>query len=102
MFFLVSAFLFLWQRVRTRKVLHLLGPYGKMSLTNYITQSIVGSFLYFGYGLSLFDNLCTTESFILGVAFFALQLSFCHWWLQSHKYGPFEYVWRKLTWLRMK
>ena len=47
---LVAGFVFLWQRVSVHGVLHGLVPYGKMSLTNYLTQSIIGSFVYFGYG----------------------------------------------------
>lgn len=96
---LVSSFVFLWQWQMPRKVLHGLVPYGKMSLTNYLTQSVVGSFIYFGYGLSLFDDLGTTASFAVGIFLFILQLGFCHWWLAHHKQGPFEGVWRKATWM---
>ena len=71
----------------------------EMSLTNYLTQSMVGSFIYFGYGLSLYDDLGTTASFAVGILLFILQLGFCHWWLAHHKQGPFEGVWRKATWM---
>lgn len=96
---LVACFVFLWQQVSGHKVLHGLVPYGKMSLTNYLTQSIIGSFVYFGYGLSLYDDLCTTASFGVGVLLFILQLGFCHWWLNRYKQGPFEGAWRKATWI---
>ena len=74
---LVACFVFLWQQVSTHKMLHGLVPYGKMSLTNYLTQSIIGSFIYFGYGLSLYNVLGTTASFGVGVLLFILQLGFC-------------------------
>lgn len=96
---LVACFVFLWQQVSAHKVLHGLVPYGKMSLTNYLTQSIVGSFVYFGYGLSLYDDLCTTASFGVGILLFILQLGFCHWWLKRYKHGPFEGAWRRATWI---
>lgn len=96
---LVGAFVLLWQWETPRKWLHVLVPYGKMSLTNYITQSMIGSFLYFGYGLSLYDDFCTTVSFSVGIFLFLLQLGFCHWWLKNHKHGPFEGAWRKATWI---
>ena len=95
---LVACFVFLWQQVSTHKVLHSLVPYGKMSLTNYLTQSIIGSFVYFGYGLSLYNVLGTTASFGVGVLLFVLQLGFCHWWLKRFKQGPFEGAWKKATW----
>lgn len=95
----VSLFTFLWQAVSVNKTLHMLVPYGKMSLTNYLTQSMLGSFIYFGYGLSLYNVLGTTASLGIGLILFMLQISFCHWWLRHHKQGPFEGVWRKATWI---
>lgn len=96
---LVSLFVACWQWGKAQRLLRGLVPYGKMSLTNYLTQSFVGSFLYFGYGLSLYDDLGTTASFALGILLFILQLSFCHWWLSRFKQGPFEALWRKATWV---
>ena len=94
---LVSGFVFLWQMVSAHKVLHGLVPYGKMSLTNYLTQSMIGSFIYFGYGLSLYRVLGTTASFGVGILLFVCQLAFCHWWLRHFKQGPFEWLWKKAT-----
>ena len=90
---------FLWQQATTHKILYGLVPYGKMSLTNYLSQSIIGSFIYFGYGLGLYKYLGVTASFGVGVLLFILQLGFCHWWLKNHKQGPFEGAWRKATWI---
>ena len=99
---LVAGFVFLWQSGATYKVLHGLVPYGKMSLTNYLTQSMIGTFIYFGYGLSLYNVLCTTASFGVGILLFIVQLGFCHWWLKKYKQGPFEGAWRKATWICSK
>lgn len=96
---LVAVFVLLWQQVSCHKVLGGLVPYGKMSLTNYLTQSIIGSFIYFGYGLGLYKHLGVAASFGVGILLFVLQLAFCHWWLKNHKQGPFEGAWRKATWI---
>ena len=96
---LVAGFVFFWQQVSGYKILGGLVPYGKMSLTNYLTQSIVGTFIYFGYGLGLYKYLGVTASFGVGILLFILQLGFCHWWLKNHKQGPFEGAWRKATWI---
>ena len=98
----VSLFVSLWQAEASRRWQCLLVPYGKMSLTNYLTQSLVGSFLYFGYGLALYDDLGTTCSFAVGIGLFFLQLGFCHWWLRHHQHGPFEALWRRATWIGTK
>ena len=96
---LVSLFIFGWQAVSVQKVLHWLCPYGKMSLTNYLVQSVVGSFVYFGYGLGLYNVASTTVSFGIGLIMFAAQLLFCHWWLRKYNHGPFEHLWRQGTWI---
>lgn len=84
------------------KLLTRLAPYGRMSLTNYITQSMVGSFIFYNWGLALYKELSITMSFLLGVLLFILQCLFAHWWMRRHNNGPFEYVWKKLTWIGAK
>lgn len=84
------------------KVLTRLSPYGRMSLTNYITQSMVGSFLFYNWGLGLHNKLGITQSFLVGIVLFLLQYSFAVWWMKSHKNGPLETVWKKLTWIGAK
>lgn len=96
---LVSSFVLLWQLVGGHKILGVLIPYGKMSLTNYLTQSMIGSFIYFGYGLAMYKHLGVAASFGVGILLFLLQLAFCHLWLRYHKQGPFEGAWRKATWI---
>lgn len=81
------------------KLLSKLEPYGKMSLTNYIMQSMVGSAIFYNWGLGMHNKLGITASFLLGIALFLLQLWFCHWWMKNHKQGPLEYIWKQLTWI---
>ena len=70
-----------------------------MSLTDYVTQSVIGSFLYFGYGLSLYETCGITASFCIGLVFLVLQVAFAHWWMRRYKRGPLETIWHRLTWL---
>lgn len=99
MFFLVSSFVLLY-RFGASSFLKVLLPYGKMSLTNYVMQSIIGSFLYFGYGLALYKTCGVTYSFIIGVVFLVLQIIFCRYWLKHYRKGPLETLWHKGTWIR--
>lgn len=94
----VSGFLLLYW-INNGKVQQLLVPYGKMSLTDYISQSLIGSFLYFGYGLGLHQYCSTTLSLLIGIVFFLLQLLFAHWWFRHFKRGPLETIWHRLTWI---
>ena len=81
------------------RIQRLLAPYGRMSLTDYITQSIIGTYLYYGYGLELRRCCCTTLGLLIGIVFFLLQLAFAHWWFRHFRRGPLETLWHRLTWL---
>jgi uncharacterized protein len=96
---LVSSFLLLYQKISVQRILFKLAPFGRMSLTNYLAQSILGSFIYYGYGLGLYKYTGATYCMLIGLGLFAIQLTFCHWWLKNHKQGPFEYLWSRATWI---
>ncbi len=96
---LVASFVLLYQNVHIQKLTANLRFYGRMSLSNYIGQSIAGAFIYFPFGMYMASRCGYTLSLLIGIVVFLLQVQFCKWWLQRHKQGPFEYVWHKLTWL---
>ena len=100
MLILVSGVIFAFYRTNLHDWLMKITPYGKMSLTNYITQSIIGSLLFYNWGLALHSQLGITASFLVGVALFIIQLAFCRWWMSRHAHGPLEYLWKRATWLK--
>jgi uncharacterized protein len=99
MWVLVAGIVWCWQLLKARKVFLFLAPAGRMSLTNYLMQSIWASVLYFGPGFGLYSKLTITASFGVGILLAAFQILFCHWWLRSHTHGPAEWLWRKATWI---
>lgn len=96
---LVSSFVLLYRKESFKKLTSGLRFYGKMSLTNYISQSILGAIIYFPFGLYLAPYCGYAISLLIGFVLFLLQVSFCKWWLKSHKQGPLEGLWHKLTWI---
>ena len=96
---LVASFVLLYQRKAFSKSVSDLRFYGKMSLTNYVSQSIIGAFIYFPFGLFLAPYCGYTISLLIGILIFLLQVKFCKWWLSRHKQGPLEGIWHKWTWL---
>ena len=100
MLILVSGVIFAFYKTNLHGGLMKITPYGKMSLTNYITQSIVGSMLYYNWGFALHTQFGITVSCLAGVAFFILQFAFCRWWMSHHSHGPMEYLWKRATWLK--
>lgn len=101
-FVLVSSFVLLYQKPSFQKRTNSLRFYGRMSLTNYITQSILGAIIYFPIGLYLAPYCGFTASVLIGIILLAAQVWFCKWWLKSHKQGPLESLWHKLTWIYSK
>ncbi len=99
---LVSSFLLLYQQSFFRKLTFNLKFYGKMSLTNYVSQSLLGALIFFPIGLYLAPYCGYTMSLLIGIGLVIIQIAFCRWWLNNHKYGPLEYIWHKLTWIRFK
>ena len=102
MLLLVSAVLMAYYRTNLQKRLRLIIPYGRMSLTCYITQSMAGSLLFYHWGFSLHDDLGITASFVTGILLFLLQFACCRWWMARHTHGPLEYLWKRATWLCVK
>ena len=95
----LSLFVLLYKTSFFRKMTKPFLFYGKMSLTNYVTQSIVGSLLYFPYAFNLAPKISVSESLLLGVVLFVLQITFCNWWIKKYKQGPLEKLWHRLTWI---
>lgn len=82
---------------RLSRVLGLLIPYGRMSMTNYVTQGMIGAALFYHWGLHLPLGIAASE--LVGIGIFLVQYAFCAWWVNHHKHGPFEYLWKKATWI---
>lgn len=99
---LVASFMLLYQKDKFRKAVSNLRFYGKMSLTNYISQSILGVIIYFPFGFYLAPYCGYTLSLIIGIILFLAQIQFCKWWLSKHKQGLLETIWHKWTWIGTK
>jgi len=96
---LVSGFVLLFQNRSFHRMLNVFSPMGRMSLSNYIMQSIMGSFVYYGIGLALYQYTGATYSLFIGIALAILQGYFSAWWLKRHIRGPLETIWHKATWI---
>jgi uncharacterized protein len=99
MVLLVSSFTLLFHTVKGNRLLKGFSPMGRMSLSNYILQSIVGSFIYYGFGLGLYKYTGATYAILIGVVLAILQSWFSSWWMKNHKQGPLETLWHKATWI---
>jgi uncharacterized protein len=101
MLFLVSSFVLLFDKL-SGGFLTIFSSYGKMSMSNYIMQSILGSIIYYGFGLGLYQYTGATYCLLIGLGLAIIQGYFSNWWMKSHKQGPLEGIWHKLTWINSK
>ena len=68
---------------------------GRMPLTNYLMQTLIGTSLFYGWGFALWGQVGPAAELLLApVIFFALQVPLSLWWLRRFDYGPIEYLWR--------
>lgn len=93
----VGGFILIYQWARGRTVLRVLAPFGRMSLSNYVVQGLIGVPLFYGFGLALFRWFGPFYSVLIGFAMLAGQIAFSHFWMKRFSYGPLEWLWRALT-----
>lgn len=101
MIILVSGFVLLWFHKENRgyRFQSFIIPYGRMSLTNYIFQSIMGVAVYYHWGLDMWNHIGATGSVGVALVIFGIQYAFSRYWLSTHRQGPLEYLWKRGTWL---
>lgn len=93
----VGTFMLAFQSSAGKKILSVLAPVGKMAFSNYILQSLVGTFVFLGIGFGMFGEVGPVYYSIFGVAVFILQIILSTIWLRFFNYGPLEWLWRSAT-----
>jgi uncharacterized protein len=78
----------------------LLAAGGQMALTNYLAQSFVFSAIFYGYGFGLFGRVGVVSAVAGGTAFYLVELVLSRWSLGRFRFGPFEWLWRSLSYAR--
>jgi uncharacterized protein len=90
----------LWQTDSWQNGLKFLSPVGRMALTNYLMQTIICVFIFYGYGFGLFGNVDAFEATVIGLAIYLFQIAISYIWLMNFRFGPVEWIWRQLTYRR--
>ena len=97
----ILLFTMWFKKAKGEKFLGKFAPYGRMALTNYVFQSIVFTFMLFGWGLGLIGELRQVYTFLIALVFIVLQMWLSKLWLNYFKYGPLEWLWRSLTFFKI-
>lgn len=85
-----------------KRVTAALANVGRMALTNYLGQTIIATAIFYGHGLGYFGEVSRVGQILIVFAIWAVQIPFSAWWLQRFRFGPFEWLWRSLSYLRMQ
>ena len=83
-----------------RRIVGMFGPVGRMALTNYVMQSITCIVLSRGFGLGLWWRIGASRAIGIAAVLLAVQIPLSALWLSRYRFGPVEWVWRRLTYAR--
>lgn len=77
-----------------------LAAVGRMALTNYLGQSIVGGLIFYGFGLGMYGRITGYQLYGVVLLIWAVEIAWSLWWLRHFRIGPFEWLWRSVTYKR--
>ncbi|MDI1451492.1 DUF418 domain-containing protein [Polyangium sp. 6x1] len=97
-----AAVVLLMQRPAWRRALLCLAPAGQMPLSTYLGQSLLSTFVYYGWGLGLAGRFPAWSAVPITLCIFTLQVIFARAWLSRFRFGPMEWVWRSMTYGRLQ
>ena len=77
-----------------------LAAVGRMAFTNYLSQTVIASILFYGWGFGLYGQLSRSELLLVVAGVWAFQIALSLVWLKHFRFGPMEWLWRSLTYWR--
>jgi uncharacterized protein len=97
-----TGLIMLAQNATWHRLLAPLGAVGRTALSNYLLQTLICTTIFHGYGLGLYGQIGPAAGLALTFAIFGLQIPLSNWWVKRFRFGPFEWLWRSLTYGRMQ
>jgi uncharacterized protein len=85
---------------RAARLRQRLAAVGRMALSNYLGQSVIGGFLFYSVGLGLYGRYTGWHLYVFVLLIWAVQFLASSWWLQRFRFGPAEWLWRSLVYRR--
>jgi uncharacterized protein len=80
---------------------NIFAPIGRMALTNYLLQTVICTSLFFGFGFGLYGRVGASQTTLIALAVFTIQVIFSRLWLLRFNFGPVEWLWRVATYWRI-
>jgi uncharacterized protein len=83
-------------------LMKVLANVGQMAFTNYLMQSIICTLIFHGYGLGYYNQLKFHQLYYIVGGVWIFQMIYSYVWLRYYRFGPFEWLWRSLTYWKMQ
>lgn len=85
-----------------RRIMSPLGAVGRLALTVYLTQTLMFTTLFYGYAFGQVYRIGPAVVTAYAILIFAIQIAACAWWVRRFRFGPMEWLWRSLTYMRVQ
>lgn len=100
-FYMTSLLLLLASKKISQNVFTPLASMGRMTLTNYLLQSFICVFIFYGFGLGYIGKVSLLQVLLLTLIIYSLQVVVSMLWLKRYSFGPMEWLWRRITYKKM-
>jgi len=98
----ISMVMLISKSALLEKFIRPIAALGRMALTNYLLQTIICTTIFYGHGLGLFGQVQRSFQILIVFGVWILQLIISPIWLRFFKFGPVEWLWRSLTYLKLQ
>jgi uncharacterized protein len=98
----IGAIMLLAKKVGHSPMLKPLDATGRMAFTNYIMQSLIATFIFYGHGFGYFGAVERWGQLLIVIGIWLFQIVFSVIWLKRFRYGPLEWLWRSLTYWKIQ
>lgn len=99
-FYMTSIFKIIQTSIGKRIFRHLI-PVGRMALSNYLFQTIIMIMIFYNFGFNLIGRIGLVPTASIAILVVAIEIVFSNIWLRHFRFGPFEWLWRSLTYKKM-
>lgn len=97
------ALIMLWSQTKLfTQLQNALMNVGRMALSNYIGQSLLATFIFYGFGLGLYGSVNRLSQLSIVIIIWIIQMLSSKLWMTRFRYGPLEWLWRSLTYMRLE
>jgi uncharacterized protein len=98
----IGAIMLLAKKVGHSPMLKPLVATGRMAFTNYIMQSLIATFIFYGHDFGYFGAVERWGQLLIVIGIWLFQIVFSVIWLKRFRYGPLEWLWRSLTYWKIQ